>query len=55
MKEKKCLWECPKCGSTDLENIDFESEEDDCLYKPAKCRDCGCELKEKYKYVCTYW
>lgn len=49
-KSKECEWDCPKCGSSNIEYGSSELFENDIWYK-AVCEDCWCEFSERYDIV----
>lgn len=49
-KEKRCLGECVNCGSGNIEYKAMEVD-DNYIYYPIDCNECGVESKEYYSLV----
>ena len=56
MKIKKCLGECPGCGSENLEYNAVQNDYSLSGYKvyPGKCLDCNTKFKEKYAITYSF-
>ena len=47
MKNNNVQGECPNCGSVNLDYVAIVPQ-DEWIYYPFTCNDCGCEGKECY-------
>lgn len=61
IRQKKCQYQCPYCGSEDIHCFPINFDWRDTAYSEGKCDECGQEfakrydVKIKYKHTRYYW